>query len=124
MGEALLPAKLGACPEPTCLSRLLSTHVLTSSLDSPRRWVTHGTWGVTRAEAAHGSLPLECSEGWGRATSREGRSDGPGFPQDGEGDAEGHARLCPCPASCSTISSVPPPRPWEWLSLGWPLNTA
>ena len=44
--------KLGLCHAPTCFSSLPSTHVLTSSPDSPRRWVTHSTCRVTRAEAA------------------------------------------------------------------------
>lgn len=69
----VLSLKLGACPVPTCLSHLLSTHILTSSLDSPRRWVTHRTWSVTRAEAAHRSLQLECSEGWGWGCSIQRR---------------------------------------------------
>lgn len=47
MGVGLPPRKLGACHVPTCVSRLLSTHVLTSSPDSPCRGLTH-TWGVTR----------------------------------------------------------------------------
>lgn len=98
-GAALLPQKLGACPEPTCLSCLLSTHILTSSLDSPRRWVTHSTWGVTRAEAAHGSLPLECLEGGSGRASREGRLDGLGLHSDRVEEVmlKAHARLCPCP---------------------------
>lgn len=50
------PRKLGTCQAPTCLSSLLSTRVLTSSPDSPCRWLTHSTCGVTRAEAAYGSL--------------------------------------------------------------------
>lgn len=44
--------RLGLCQAPTCFPSLPSTHVLTSSPDSPRRWVTHSTCRVTRAEAA------------------------------------------------------------------------
>ena len=44
--------RLGLCQAPTCFSSLPSTHVLTSFPDSPRRWVTHSTCRVTRAEAA------------------------------------------------------------------------
>lgn len=109
-GGATLPRKLGICQAPTCLSSLLSSHILTSSPDitqvgdSQHLRCNQGRGGTQKPPAR----VLRRLQGDGRRPAPGGGRPGvPELHQDGVEEMMLRARsltICPCPASSSTIS--------------------